>query len=305
MKQLLIILLLFSHGVLFGQSKPSLLNFPDTLNKTRLIGVSASASVITLGTMIALNQLWYKNYPRSKFQTFNDWTEWEGMDKVGHGFTSYQIGALGYNSMRWTGLNSNKSLLFGTTWGLIYQTGIEIQDGTSAQWGFSWGDMFANGMGTALFIGQQLIWDDQRIVPKFSFHTTEFPAIRSEITGETFQQQIFKDYNGQTYWLSANLASFLKKKDSKFPKWLSISAGYGATGMIGGHANPRFDADGNPYPVLDRYSQVYFSFDVDLHRIETKSALLKTVLAGLSIFKFPFPAFEFNKHGVEFHPIYF
>jgi hypothetical protein len=65
------------------------------------------------------------------------------------------------------------------------------------------------------------------------------------------------------------------------------------------------DKEGNAYPQFDRYSQWYFSLDVDLHRIKTKSKILIGVLTTLGWIKFPFPALEFNKNGVAFHPIYF
>ena len=49
-------------------------------------------------------------------------------------------------------------------------------------------------------------------------------------------QQVLKDYNGQTYWLSANIWSF--NKESNFPRWLNVAFGYGADGMLYGENNP-------------------------------------------------------------------
>jgi hypothetical protein len=36
-------------------------------------------------------------------------------------------------------------------------------------WGASIGDVAANASGTALYVSQELLWKEQRIVPKFSF----------------------------------------------------------------------------------------------------------------------------------------
>tara|TARA_B100000508_G_scaffold140971_1_gene144673 strand:- start:14254 stop:15171 length:918 start_codon:yes stop_codon:yes gene_type:complete len=299
-----IFLLLSIQLIAIGQEKVHWTNYPDTLNKKRLIGVSSGAAVITTTTLIALNELWYKDFPKSKFHTFNDWGEWEGVDKLGHGFSSYYIGVIGYHSLRWSGINEKSSIAFGATWGLVYLSAIEIMDAYNTQWGFSWGDMTANLIGSGVFIGQQLAWGEQRIVPKFSFHTTEFSQYRPELLGENWVQQLFKDYNGQTYWLSANIHSFLNKS-SKFPKWISVSAGYGATGMIGGSNNPSYDENGYAYPHFDRYSQFYLSLDLDLQRINTKSRFVNSLLKAVSLFKFPLPTLEFNKNGVKFHPIYF
>lgn len=286
------------------QQQKSWLAYSDTLNKKRLYAVSGVAIGTSAATLIALNELWYKNYPKSSFHTFNDWDEWEGVDKVGHGFSSYYAGVVGYHSMRWTGLNENKSLAFGATWGLAWLTTIEIMDGFNTQWGFSWGDMASNAMGTGLFIGQQLAWREQRILPKFSFHTTEYAQHRPNLLGESFAEQVMKDYNGQTYWLSVNMHSFMKT-ESRFPKWLNVAVGYGAEGMIGGKGNPKYDDNGYALPQFTRYSQFYLSLDVDLRKIKTKSKFVNGVLTGLSWIKVPLPTLEFNSEGVKFHPIYF
>ena len=65
-------------------------------------------------------------------------------------------------------------------------------------------------------------------MPKFSFHTTKYASLRPNVLGSSLSEEIFKDYNGQTYWLSVNLHSFFKS--SKLPKWLNLAAGYGADG---------------------------------------------------------------------------
>lgn len=88
---------------------------------------------------------------------------------------------------------------------------------------FSWGDMAANPFGSALFLGQELLWQEQRIALKFSLHQTRFAPLRPEILGNGLSQEILKDYNGQTYWLSFNLHSFFK--ESNLPKWLNIAMG--------------------------------------------------------------------------------
>ena len=284
--------------------EPHWTDYSDTLNKKRVYGVSGGAVAITVSTLLVLNEAWYKNYPKSDFHTFDDWNEWEGVDKFGHAYSSYYIGVLGYNSLKWSGVNERSSIAFGATWGFVYQTLFEVMDGYSSQWGFSWGDMAANTIGTGLFIGQQLAWGQQRITPKFSFQQTQYPQYRPNLLGENFAQQILKDYNGQTYWLSTNIHSFLNK-GSKFPKWLAVSVGYGATGMTGGSSNPDRDENGQPIPHFDRYSQFYFSLDIDMHRIKTKSRLVNSIFTAFGMIKFPLPTLEFNTNGVAFHPIYF
>src|SRR5690606_20640636 len=119
--------------------------------------------------------------------------------------------------------------------GFAFLTAVEVFDGFSQEWGFSWGDMIANASGTGLYIGQELLWNEQRIIPKFSFHQTKFAAKRPETLGSSFQEQILKDYNGQTYWLSFNLHAFTK--NDFFPKWLNVAIGHSATGMLYGNSS--------------------------------------------------------------------
>jgi hypothetical protein len=79
----------------------------------------------------------------------------------------------------------------------------------------------------------ELLWKEQRITPKFSFHTTQYAQYRPNVLGSSLAEQMLKDYNGQTYWLSVNLHSFYK--GSKIPKWLNLAIGYGANGMLTGN----------------------------------------------------------------------
>jgi hypothetical protein len=257
----------------------------------------------TLGAaaLIGLNEVWYADYPKSDFHFINDNAEWLQMDKVGHVFSAYHLGSLGANAMQWTGANQKSQLLYGATLGLAFLTTVEVFDGYSANWGASLGDVVANVSGTAMYVSQELLWKEQRIVPKFSFHTTPYAAARPEVLGSSLQEQILKDYNGQTYWLSFNIHSFAKK--SKVPKWLNVAVGYGAEGMITGEealVNTIF------LPESKRYRQFYLSLDLDLTKIETKSHFVKTILTIFNTIKIPAPTFEIRgSGGTKWHFVYF
>ena len=159
------------------------------------------------------------------------------MDKVGHATTAYNVAAIQSDLMRWGGVKPGTAAVIGTLTGLGFLTMIEIMDGHSVKWGFSKGDMLANLAGSILFEGQQLMWGQQRISLKYSFHHTLFAKYYPQELGSNLAQQMLKDYNGQTYWLSVNVGTFLPG-NSSFPKWLNLSAGYGAEGMIGAVTNP-------------------------------------------------------------------
>lgn len=270
----------------------------DTLNTKRRNAVIITESVLAGGSLLALNQLWYKDYPRSSFHFKNDNNDWKQMDKIGHFMTSYYVGKVGMEVLDWSGVSKKNQLIYGATFGFTFLTAVEILDGFSKEWGASSGDILANAAGTGLLIGQELLWNEQRITVKYSFHQTRFAKQRPNTLGENFLQQSLKDYNGQTYWLSANIWSF--NKESNFPKWLNIAFGYGAEGMLYGE-----NSVSNPIPQ-DPYRQFYFSLDVDLTKIKTKSRLLKTVFSVVNFIKIPSPTLEFNTKGkIKFHYLYF
>lgn len=283
-------ILSFSQSKLDGFLTPS-----DTLNKTRRNTIFISEASIGAITLIGLNQLWYADFERSKFHTINDNNEWLQMDKLGHVFTSYQMGRHGAQLLNWSGVSKRDQLVYGATLGFTFLSAVEILDGYSEEWGFSWGDILANGAGTGLYIGQELLWEEQRIALKYSFHQTKYAKLRPDKLGETYLEQILKDYNGQTYWLSANLHSFFK--DTKIPKWLNIAVGYGGEGMLSGVKV----VDNQVLTNNQRYRQYYLSFDLNLNEIKTKSKLLRSVFDVLNMIKVPLPAIEINKKGTVFH----
>ena len=291
---------MMSYGTL-GQSKTDLFLTPsDTLNKPRLNTVIITEAALGSAALIGLNQLWYSDYEQSKFHTINDNSEWLQMDKMGHVLTSYHVGRLGADVLNWAGTIRKDQLIYGATLGLTFLTFVEVFDGFSEEWGFSWGDMASNLAGTGLFVGQELLWEEQRITFKYSFHQTKYAPMRPERLGASFLEQTIKDYNGQTYWLSANIQSFTK--GGKFPKWLNLAFGYGADGMLTGN-EPASELE---FPDQNRIRQYYLSLDIDLERIKTKSRVLKSVFSIINFIKIPAPTLEITNNGkVKFHYLYF
>ena len=298
------LLLVLLVTTISGVAQSEINNFltpSDSLNKSRRNAVVLSEAAISAGILVGLNQLWYSDYPKSDFHFINDNAEWLQMDKAGHVFSAYHLGRFGKEALQWSGASRKRQLIYGSTLGFAFLTAVEVMDGYSSNWGASWGDVAANATGTALYVSQELLWKEQRIIPKFSFHTTPYAAVRPNVLGSSLNEQILKDYNGQTYWLSVNVHSFFKT--SQIPKWLNVAFGYGAEGMIAGD-----DALVNMVflPEKERLRQFYFSFDVDLSKIETKSHVLKTVFSVFNTIKIPAPTFEFRDDGVvKFRALYF
>ena len=301
-KIVITIQILLASLAISAQNNSSFWQKSDTLNIKRRNAVYITEAATATATLIGLNQLWYANHERSSFHTINDNNEWLQMDKAGHVISSYYIGKMGMNALDWAGESKKNQLVYGATLGFAFLSAVEILDGFSEEWGFSTGDLISNALGTGILIGQELLWEEQRLLLKYSFHTTRFSDIRPELLGENFLEQTLKDYNGQTYWLSANLWSF--NKDSKFTKWLNIAFGYGAEGMISGNNDSFMDSTG--LPEQKRFRQYYLSFDIDLSKIRTNSKLLKTVFSTFNFIKIPAPTIEFSSASKgKFHWLYF
>jgi hypothetical protein len=286
----------------FGQGKfDSFLKPSDTLNVARSNSVAITGATLSAGVLVGLNQVWYADYPRSEFHFINDNAEWLQMDKAGHVFSAYHLASFGNNALAWSGVSRKNQLLYGSTVGFAFLSAVEVMDGYSSNWGASLGDIAGNAVGTALFVSQELAWKEQRIIPKFSFHTTPYASARPNVLGSSLNEQVLKDYNGQTYWLSANLHSFFK--ETKIPKWFNIAIGYGAQGMITGNeelVNTVF------LPESERFRQYYLSFDADLTKIKTQSHVLKTIFYLFNTIKIPAPTIEINSRGdFKFHYLYF
>ena len=164
--------------------------------------------------------------------------------------------------------------------------------------GASWGDIVANSAGSALALGQYLIWDQVKIKPKYSFSQTSLAGQRPNILGRGLHEEFLKDYNGQTYWFSFDLHAF--SATDKFPKWLNIAVGYGAHNMIFAHDGDNLEAGLTPY------RQYYLALDFDLSYIQSNSKLINTLIYVVDLIHLPAPALEYTDQGrLKLHALMF
>ncbi|MBN2682752.1 MAG: DUF2279 domain-containing protein [Bacteroidales bacterium] len=273
----------------------------DSLNKKRLITAISLETGTYAISIVGLNQIWYKDYAKSSFHWFNDSDEWLQMDKAGHFFTSYYFNEILSAGFRWSGMERKKAVIPGSIMAFLFIGTIELMDGFSEKWGASWTDLTANTLGITLYGFQELCWQEQRILPKYSFSKSGYAAYRPDALGKNRLEQFIKDYNGQTQWLSVNIKSFIKTES--FPSWINIAFGYSANGMVSGTDERDYEVYQGPY--FDRYRQFLLSPDIDFSRIPTKSKFLKTVFNIGKFIKLPFPALEFSQRKLKGHWGYF
>jgi uncharacterized protein YfiM (DUF2279 family) len=284
---------------------------PPEVVKRRVRLIAGVNIVGYSAAMTGLYAAWYSNYERTGFHAFDDSREWLQVDKIGHVYSAYAESLASMELWRWTGIDRKKRIWLGGMSGAMYQTVIEVLDGFSEGWGWSWADFGANIIGSGTLVAQELAWDEQRIKLKFSFHRKSYRDVelnnRSDVLfGKGDPERYLKDYNGQTYWASVNIHSF--NKNSKWPSWLAMAIGTGAEGLFGGTENIGRDDDGNINffrPDVRRYRQWYLAPDIDLSKIKTNSKAIKVLLSVFNVFKFPAPALEFSKGRFKFHFIYF
>lgn len=274
---------------LYGQDS---LSSDNSLKKVAWIGGTTYAV-----SLFTLSQAWYAEQGFDRFKFFNDNAEWLQVDKLGHVYGTYHFSRINYALLSKTSLSDKKAIWWSSGLSSLLFVPIEILDGFSPDFGFSYGDIIANALGSGIFAAQQLVWKEQRIKLKFSFHETSLASNRPNTLGSGLMEELLKDYNGQSYWLSFDVHAFFKK--SKFPKWLNIALGYGAQNMVFAR-NDQNQAGG-----FQNFRQYYLGIDPDLSYIKTDKKWLKTLLFLVDMIRLPAPAIEINKNGLKGHLLYY
>ena len=282
-----------------GAWRPDSAGQRPTLAQEVLLLLLAGGYALSYGTIYTgLTTSWYTG-EKVPLHWFNDLPEWQQLDKCGHFWGAFQESRGAVDMLRWASLSEKKAIWYGSFFGFVLQSPIEIFDGRDPQYGASASDLAANFLGSVGVLSQQLLWHDIRLMPKWSFHLTPYAAQRPNVLGRTGAERFLKDYNGQTYWLCADVGAFLKP-GNRYPRWLQPAFGYGGEDMV-------YNDDGtNAAKDLRPHRQFFLSLDVDLRRIPTRHVWLKRVFYTLSIFHLPAPALELNgRGGVVFHGLYF
>ncbi len=265
-------------------------------------GLYTGTALAFTGISTGLYYSWYKPYARNQFRFFNDGAEWKGMDKIGHFGSAWFLGQTLYKAGIRSGLTSSDAQRYSAISVWSWMAAIELMDGFSAGWGFSWYDLAANTGGIALSALQNTNYVHPDIRICYSWEATPLSSIRPELLGSNMPERLLKNYNEQRYWLSLPLHVFY----AKAPKWLCVSLGYSANGMLGAKENIWTQKDGSvhDYRYINRYSTYRFSFDLDLRHIPTKNKFIQSVLHTISWIKIPAPQIIYSRRqGIDFTPI--
>ena len=302
---------------LAGTAVDNWLTPAETLHRKRFYTGVGIGSGAYLAFGAGLYSIWYKEYERESFHTFDDWGEWEQMDKAGHAFTAYFFSRSAFAGLRWAGLKRPGARYAALGVANLLQGTIETMDGFSSGWGFSLSDMGANLGGSLLFTVQDVLWKEQRILFKVSSDfrappdvsvtngngaSSNLGYIDRKRFGDNPFERFLKDYNAQTVWLSANPAAFFP--ESRLPQWLNVAVGYGVEDVYGAYFNS-WGENGERFAYdRARRRQWVLSPDIYLSRIPTKKRWVRLTLGILDFIKIPAPALEFSKGRLRGHWLY-
>lgn len=244
----------------------------------------------------ALKDLQYY-YPTTSFHTTNfsqDLKIYKQMDKYGHFIHAYFASETFSRMYRWSGFSGENSVLYGTLTGWLWLLQIELADGFFKQWGFSWGDLIFNTIGSGFSAAQQLYPESfGGIQPKVSYHKSEAFKNRTDNKG---LKSLIDDYEGVTWWLAVNVYHYMPENiQSNYPAWLKpfgVALGMSANGIMK-----------DPY---GGQRELFLGLDFDLRKISygDDNGILGFIKHNLNMIRLPMPAVKITQGGV-WYGLYF
>lgn len=270
--------------------------YENNINYYKTAGIGALVLTVETIGYFRLKDLWY-DWETTKLHGINfkaDFEKYLWMDKYGHFMHAYFATGLFSRSYRWAGMNGDNSLLYGGISGWLWMLQIEIADGFFKDWGFSWGDLIANTIGSGYSILQQVYPDVLGgIQPKISYRESRALRERKYINGA---KSSIDDYEGMTFWLAVNAYHYMPEKiQNEYPEWLKpfgLALGHSAKGI---GSNPQ-----------GGYREIFIGLDYDLRKLSlgNESDILRFLKYELNILHLPLPAVKISPNGV-WYGLYF
>lgn len=217
-----------------------------------------------------LNDLWWKGEQVPfHFNWEQDARHAIGADKLGHQLMAFATTRTYDAAFRWCGFDSTTAVLAGAGVSVAYQTYIEVRDGFSRDYGFSWGDVIANTTGAALPVVQ-------RFVPALRPIDLQISFSPSDAFKRGDYSAIIDDYTSTTHWVSVGVYDYMPAAWQEwYPPWLNLAVGHSVTNL---------DGRGGGQHVL------YISLDWNLARIRGLPSWLRETLQLLHLYHLPAPA---------------
>jgi hypothetical protein len=252
---------------------------------------------VTLTSVIALHihqrNAWWSG-ARAPFHFQEDWISALQVDKCGHAFGGFLLSYGMDEALKTSGVDYNSSAIYGSVFGLAYQTYVEMEDGFAKDWGFSPSDWYFDVIGPAFYLAQHYVPALQNITPKWQYVPTEWTTKANINRPKT----IIDDYNSTTFWYSLNINNMLPDDLKKYwIPWLNIAIGYGA------------DSDLKPSSLgpPDQQNIRRFTIGLDYNLVKLLpegGSFWNWFRQTLNYIKFPAPALQFSNGNVKFYLMY-
>lgn len=260
------------------------------INYARLSSMAGLMLTVNAIAYTYQRHVWYKR-ETTDFHTLDfifDWNKYQQMDKFGHFEDAYFTSDLSGKIYRWSGISGESSVWLGALTGWLWMLEIEVSDGFMADWGFSWGDMLANTVGSGFYVLQQFNYDILGgIHPKISWHKSN-----AWIENRYDPGSLIEDYEGMTFWLTVNPHHYFPESWKRnYPRWLAplgIAFGVGAKG-IGTN-------------VFGGYKEYFLGLDVDIRKIPILEDwnVFKFIKSEINFLRMPLPTIRFTPYGTWF-----
>ncbi len=255
-----------------------------------IIGGFTLASIITLH--IAQQNAWWQGQRRS-FHFAEDWVSALQVDKFGHAYGGYFMAYGMDEALMTSGVDYNSSALYGSIFGVAYQSYVEFEDGFAKTWGFSPSDWYFDFIGPCFYLAQHYVPALQNIIPKWQYIPTEWTTKENINRPKTF----IDDYNSTTFWYSLNVYNIMPENLKKYwLPWLNIAVGYGADSDIKSDPN---------HPDQQNIRRFIVGLDYNLVKLLPDGGnFWNWFRQTFNYIKLPSPGIEFSNGVTRFYLMY-
>ncbi|HSD62492.1 MAG TPA: DUF2279 domain-containing protein [Ignavibacteriaceae bacterium] len=261
----------------------------SSINLARLSIVGGIAITALGGIYYRWKTAWWSN-GTTKFHFYYDPGYAVNVDKIGHIYGGILFAECFGAGLKWSGFDRESSLLYGAVFSTLVYTGVELKDGFAPGWGFDVGDIGGSALGSFYPYMQEKISFLRNFNIKWSYfpsHSTFFKDMNKDSQNNQFFND---DYEGQTFWLSADIKNLLPERIGSFlPDFLNLACGISAENLD---------------DPAKRTRVFVISPDIDITKLfNTDSEFLNTIFHLLNYIHIPLPALQVSPH-FKGYPLY-
>ena len=252
-------------------------------NKSRFF-IAGSGLALALGTSYwyIQNSWWSDKQTSFHFDDGADLTYALNVDKAGHFMGGLQSADIFASSIKWAGMNKEKSLWYGAAFGSALQLAIEMKDAYAPYWGFSKWDLVLGSAGAFWPVAQHYNDHLEAVRFKFSYYKRSdiYWQLEEQRGKEINKYSWHDDYSNQTYWAAFDVNHFLET--CCWPDWLNLAIGFGLD-------DSQYLNENNT--KIGGSNEWYIALDYDLPKMfkNWDSPIAKKITYWLNYIHFPAP----------------